>query len=311
MLTMVFNALMPVFGMIMIGYFCGHYKILADHSFEILNRFVIAITLPILTFRSIAHMDPRNLAVPGMFAAVTLGALLTYAISFSIERCSQRSAAEANIAALCSCFSNTGFIGLPIAILALGRESVAPAAVTMLIYSTIVFSLGLVMGEVTTSRGQGTAAGLRLALHATLRNPLVLLATAGVAWSIMRLPLTGPADMLLATLGQATAPCALIAIGIFIAMPRPVPAPGPISRVMVLKLAGHPLITALLLWMLPPIPPLWAKVAVLMAAMPCGASGFVLAGKAGSRALELSAWSITLTTVVSALSLVAVLSWII
>jgi malonate transporter and related proteins len=306
----IFGALMPVFGLILIGYVCGRYDILGDRAFEVLNRFVIAITLPILTFRSIAHMDPANLAVPGMFAAVTLGALLTYGIAFAIERHFGRHGSETNIAALCACFSNTGFIGLPIALLAWGPEAAAPVSVAMLIYSSIVFTIGLVMSEVTASEGHGPAAGLKLAARSIVRNPLILLAVAGCLWSIFRLPLTGPADILLATLAQATAPCALTAIGIFIALPRRSATPGPIGRVVALKLIGQPMITAAILWMLPPIPPLWAKVAILMAAMPSGASSFVLAGKAGRWAMELSAWAVMLTTTLASISLIGILWWL-
>jgi len=77
--------------------------------------------------------------------------------------------------------------------------------------------------------------------------------------------------------------------------------------VVTLKLVVHPLVTAFILWLLPPIPPLWAKVAILMAAMPGGASSFTLAGKAGRWAMELSAWSITLTTVLASVSLAGLL----
>jgi predicted permease len=121
------------------------------------------------------------------------------------------------------------------------------------------------------------------------------------------LPLSGPFDTFLSTLAGATAPCALIAIGLFMALPRRHTAPGPVTRVVLLKLVGHPLATALLLLLLPPIPPLWGKIAVLMAAMPSGASGFVLAGRAGAWAMELSAWVITLSTALAALSLIPIL----
>ncbi|MCP1471750.1 hypothetical protein J3E64_003463 [Sphingobium sp. OAS761] len=303
----IIGALFPVFGLILTGYVCGRYDILGDRAFEVLNRFVIAITLPILTFRSIAHMDPRSLAVPVMILAVTAGALTTYALGFAVERRFGRPTGEANIAALCACFSNTGFIGLPVAMLAFGRDSAAPVAVTMLIYSAIVFTVGLIMSEVSLAQAHGTTTGVKLAARSVIRSPLILLALAGVAWSVLGLPLSGPADMLLATLAQATAPCALTAIGIFIALPRRNAAPGPIGRVVTLKLIGQPLITAGFLLLLPPIPPLWAKVAILMAAMPCGASSFVLAGKAGRWAMELSAWAVTLTTSLASLTLIGVL----
>jgi Predicted permeases len=307
MSTLILGALFPVFGLIVVGFACGKLNVLGDRAFEVLNRFVIQVLLPVLTFRSIAHMDPADLAVPSMFAAVTLGAFATYAIGYFVEHRLGQTAGNANIAALCSCFSNTGFIGLPVAVLALGPQSVAPVAVTMLIYSTIVFTFGLLMSEITGAQGHGALAGAKLAGHAAIRSPLIVMSVAGCLWSVLRLPLAGPVDTLLATLAQATAPCSLCAIGIFIGLPRESAAPGPISRVLALKLAVHPIITAGFLWMLPPISPLWTKVAILMAAMPCGASSFVLAGKAGRWAMELSAWSVMLTTTLAAVSLAGVL----
>lgn len=310
MMKMIFDTIIPVFGLILVGYACGRYNILGERAFEVLNRFVITITLPVLTFRVIATMRPETLAQGTMIAVVTLAALATYAIGFVIEKRLGRTAGEANIAALCACFSNTGFIGLPIALLAFGEESIAPVAVAMVIYSAIVFTVGLVMSEVTAAKGHGAAAGLKLAGLAMLRNPLIVCALAGVGWALLELPLSGPGDVLLSTLAQATAPCALTGIGIFISLPRSQITPAPVGRTVALKLVGHPLITAGLLLLFPPLPPLWSKVAILMAAMPCGASSFVLAGKAGRWAMELSAWAVTLTTTLAAISLVGVLWWI-
>lgn len=306
----ILGALVPVFGLIMLGYGCGRTNLLGDRAFEVLNRFVIGITLPVLTFRSIAQMDPGDLAMPSMFIAVTGGALVTYAIGFGIEKWLGRTSSDANIAGLCSCFSNTGFIGLPVALLTFGEGSVAPVAVAMLIYSAVIFTVSMVVSEIAANHGHGTMKGIRLAARAVSRNALILMAVMGVLWSILRLPLGGPLDVLLETLAQATAPCALTAIGIFIALPRQNAAPAPIGRSLVLKLGVHPLITAGFVMMLPPMPTLWAKTAILMAAMPCGASSFVLAGKAGRWAMELSAWAVTLTTTLASGSLIAVLWWL-
>ncbi|HUD93960.1 AEC family transporter [Sphingobium sp.] len=310
MAMIILGALIPVFGLILLGYGCGRFDLLGDRAFEVLNRFVIAITLPVLTFRSIARMDPADLAQPSMMIAVVGGALATYAIGFAIEKGLGRSGGEANIAGLCASFSNTGFVGLPIALLTFGTDTVAPVAVTMLLYSAVVFTVGVVMSEMAASHGDGMRAGLMLAGRSVARNPLILLSSLGVVWCLLRLPLTGPFDVLLSTLAQATAPCALTAIGIFIALPREKTAPGPIGRALVLKLGVHPLLTAGFILLLPPMPTLWAKMAVLMAAMPSGASSFVLAGKAGRWAMELSAWAVMLSTTSASLSLIAVLWWL-
>ncbi len=306
----ILGALVPVFGLILLGYGCGRTNLLGERAFEVLNRFVITITLPILTFRSIAKMPPQDLAQPWMITAVIGGALATYGIGFAIEKVLGRSSGEANIAGLCGCFSNTGFVGLPIALLTFGEAAIAPVTVAMLLYSAVIFTVGVVLSEMTAHHGHGIATGLRLAGRSVMRNSLILLSTLGVVWCLLRLPISEPLDRLLATLAQATAPCALTAVGIFIALPRETAAPWPIGRTLLMKLGVHPLITAGFVLLLPPMPSLWGKMAILMAAMPSGASSFVLAGKAGRWAMELSAWTVTLTTTLAALSLVVVLWWL-
>jgi len=310
MAYMIVGALVPVFGLILIGFACGRFNVLGERAFEVLNRFVIVITLPVLTFRSIAKMEAADLAVMPMIGAVLGGAFFAYALGYSIERWFGRPAKDANIAGLSSSFSNVGFVGLPIALIAFGQDALGPVAVTMFLYSAVVFTVALLVGEVAANPDDGLVHGLRASGHAIVRSPLIMLALAGVAWAAFRLPLEGPLDVLLQTLASATAPCALTAIGLFISLPRSHAAPGPIGRVVSIKLAVQPAATALLVWLLPPMPPLWGAIAVLTAAMPCGATSFVLAGKAGRWAMELSAWSVTLTTTFATLTLIPVLWWI-
>jgi malonate transporter len=307
MFASILGALVPVFGLIAIGYLCGRIDLLGPRAFEVLNRLVIAVTLPVLTFRTLAHMSPADLSVPAMVAAVLGGAFAIYALGFLIERLAGRDLAEANIAGLAACFSNTGFVGLPVAMLAFGPSSIGPVAIAMALYAAVVFGVGVVISELAREPDGGLAAGLRRAGRAMVRSPLIMLSALGVVWAWAGLPLSGPADTLAATLAGATAPCALIAIGLFIAMPRESAAPAPIARVVLLKLVGHPLATAGLLLLLPPMPPMWGTMAILMAAMPSGASSFVLAGGAGRWAMELSAWAVMLTTVMAALTLIPVL----
>lgn len=307
MFATIVGALLPVFGLIVLGVYLGRIDLLGARAFEVLNRFVIAVTLPVLTFRTLARSDAADLAVPAMIAAVLGGAFLVYALGYAIERFAGRTAAEANIAGLASCFSNTGFVGLPVALLAFGEAALAPVAVTMALYAAVVFGVGVAISELAREQPGGAAAALRRAARAMMRSPLIMLSVLGVGWAMLGLPLSGPFDTLLATLASATAPCALVAIGLFIAQPRAEAAPAPIARVVTMKLVVHPLVTFALLLMLPPIPPLWGAMAVLMAAMPSGATSFVLAGGAGRWAMELSAWAVLLTTTLAALTLIPVL----
>lgn len=303
----ILGALAPVFGLILLGVVLGRMKFLGDRAFEVFNRFVINVTLPVLTFRTLATTAASDLLMPVMIAAVVGGAFIIYALGFVVERLYGRSMVEANIAGLAGCFSNTGFVGLPIALLAFGPQSLGPVAVTMALYSAVIFTVGVLLSEVSTHQDGGFRGALGRAGIAIVRSPLIVLSVTGVAWSLIGLPLDGPLDTFLKTLADATAPCALVAVGLFMALPRKSAAPGPITRVVLMKLIAHPTATALLLLVLPPIPPLWGAIAILMAGMPSGASSFVLAGRAGAWAMDVSAWAITLTTALAALSLIPIL----
>ena len=85
MLLTILSALAPVFGLILVGLACARGKLLPDQAFEVLNRLDIALTLPVLTFRSIAHMPASDLASPQMIVAVAGGALAIYALAFALE----------------------------------------------------------------------------------------------------------------------------------------------------------------------------------------------------------------------------------
>ena len=128
-------------------------------------------------------------------------------------------------------------------------------------------------------------------------------------WAGLGLPLNGPVDVMLETLGAATAPCALTAIGLFMARPSAPAEPAVISRIVGLKLIAQPLVTLGLVLLLP-MPSLWAKIAIVMAGMPTGTSSFILAGRAGRWAMETSARAIIVSTLGSAVTLVPLL-WIV
>jgi predicted permease len=178
----------PVFGLILLGFGCSRRHVLGDRAFEVLNRFVITVTLPVLAFRALAQMHAGDLAVPGIIAAVLDGAFAIYAIGYSIERALGQTIVESNIAGLAACFSNTGFAGLPIVLLTYGPASLAPGAVAMALYASIVFALAIFISEMATDDG-GIVRGLRRAGRAVCRSPLIVLCVLGTVWSVLDWPL--------------------------------------------------------------------------------------------------------------------------
>lgn len=310
MIWPIVSSLLPVFGMILLGFVCGKRDVLGDRGFEVLNRFVIALSLPVLTFRTIAKMNTAGSALPTMIVAVLGGALGIYAIAFVVGRLLRRAPADANVVALATSYSNTAFVGLPIVYILFGPASLAPTAVAAALNAAVIFSIAVLMADLVAPEATGGWAGVKAAARTVSRNPLILSGVLGAIWAGLRLPLSGPADVLLETLSAATAPCALMAIGLFMARPSAPAEPAVMARIVGLKLIAQPLLTLGLVMILPPMPPLWAKIAVIMAGMPTGTSSFILAGRAGRWAMETSARAIILSTLGSAVTLVPLL-WIV
>ncbi len=175
-----------------------------------------------------------------------------------------------------------------------------PASLSVLINSVFIMTGAVLILEFTRARVSGGAlVNIAKAIGA---NPLLWAVVIGLVLSITGAALPVSIERLLGLLGQAAAPSALVAIGLFLAG-RPVArllASAALSSVA--KLALFPLVVWLLTLLVFPLEPLWAIVAVLMAGMPVGANAFVIAGHYGVRVADASA-AIVVTTAISLVSL--------
>ena len=91
----------------------------------------------------------------------------------------------------------------------------------------------------------------------------------------MKIPL--PVERFATLLAAAAGPCALFAIGLFVSQLSIRDGVAASWPSVALKLVLHPLLMARLAFWLLPVDPFWAKVAVVCASLPLGATAFVLA----------------------------------
>jgi len=91
----------------------------------------------------------------------------------------------------------------------------------------------------------------------------------------IRIPV--PVERFASLLAAAAGPCALFAIGLFVSQLSIRAGAAASWQSSVLKLALHPLLMALLAFYVLPMDPFWAKIAVVCASLPLGATAFVLA----------------------------------
>lgn len=300
------DVVLPIFGVVFLGYFAGWWGILGSQGVAALNGFVFYFSFPVMLFGTLAR-SPLAVLLNGPFAGAYLGGtLLTFALAMLFGRyVLRRSPPEAVAQGANASCCNTGYIGIPLLAAAYGERALVPASVAAILTAAVTV-MGLVIAfEIAVGKGSGFKTVPRLA-KALASNPLLLASLAGVAWSLTGLSLPKPLDAFTLLFGAAAPPGALFAIGLFLGTQPFRLSLGEIGWQVACKLCLQPAITfALVLWLFP-MDPLWTAAAVISGALPGAATSFLLAQQYGTYVHPTSA-AILVSTVFSVGTLAALL----
>lgn len=298
----IFNVVLPVFAIILTGYACGRLGALGPASSEAINKFVYFVSLPVLLFYSMARVVPAQIFNWHYLGAFAAGSIIATVLGILFARYVFRTRlAEQSMFGMVSIFGNTGYMGIPLCIVAFGPEGALPAIVATVFQTIIMIPFYAVMIEADL-RGEK---GLKAALEVTKslgRNPLMIASVAGIAWSFTGLALPASVETFCSILSGAAGPSALFAIGLFMVGKPLFHGFSEVAAVSVIKLLVHPLITYVFFMYVFDVEPLWRAVGVLMAALPAGAMCFVVAQNYNVYVQRTSA-AILLSTIVAVLTL--------
>jgi malonate transporter and related proteins len=301
---------LPIFALIFAGWLARRIGVLGAAATTELNRFVVFLALPALLFDVTAHAHWSTIWKPGFIGAFGLSSLAIFTLTVLIRRGEGRPLADAALDGLNAGYANTGFMGFPLALVAFGPEALAPTTVATILTVCAVFAVAIVLIE-TGLRGEADATGQggarspvwRTVGGSLLRNPLLVAPALGALVPSLGLALPAPVETFLKLLGGAASPCALVALGLFLAQKRERQSgQGRVAGLLVgLKLAAHPLLAYGLGRYLFDLPPLLLHVAVLMAALPTGTGPFMLA-EFYRREADLTATVVLVSTVLAVLT---------
>ncbi len=243
------------------------------------------------------------------FLAGVVGATLACAAAgFALSAwISGGSPQEHTMRALNASFSNTGYLGIPLVTMAYGPEAALPAAMATVATNVMLFAGSLTLLELFDRQHPAHGRGIALALLGTARSPLIWPIALAILLVALDLSLPLPVMRLADLLAGAAGPGALFALGLFVSRQSMREGMRAAWPGVALKLALHPLIAAVVFYGLLQVDPLWAKVAVVGASLPLGATAFVLAQRYKVLEVETSC-SAVLSTALSVLSVSALMA---
>jgi malonate transporter and related proteins len=267
----------PVFGLILCGYLAGAFGVLGMQSSEALNRFVYYFALPALLFIFVARAPLDRIFYWPFLAAWGGSLIVTYALTAVLGKLLYRDHfAAIGLRAMNASFANTGYMGIPLAITAFGDDAALPAIIATAVMSIVLIGPTITLIETGMSRQPNAGLVARDVTFALAKNPLIVSVVAGALVPIFGIPLPLALAKFFDLLSAAAGPCALFAIGLFISSQSLGKHVSEASLVTGVKLIVHPLVAWLLVTIFR-VEPLWATVAILMAALPAGVNCFVLA----------------------------------
>jgi hypothetical protein len=276
----VVTVVIPVFAIVLAGYACGRFRLLGPGGSEALNGFVYFAALPALFFGALAKVELAQIFNWPYLAAYLLGLVASAAVALAVGRSVFRTRGAAlavqNMGAI---FANTGYMGIPLAITAFGREAALPAILLTVVNGALVMGLYILWIEAQRSTASRRLHVARDALVGVFKSPLVLSAIAGILASAFAIEVPAPLLTFCDIMGAAAPPAALFAMGLFMVGKSLKGDLIEISAISTLKLIVHPLATlAVVLWLIP-VDPDWRRVLLLLAALPTGSLVFVLASQ--------------------------------
>lgn len=275
-LSVLSTSILPVFGLLALGFGMGRFGWTSQDEARALNRFSMLVAGPALMFSLLATVDARAFSVDALGVYVWAGWIL-FALAFVVARyILQRGPREAVLLGMSVMFVNTLLYIWPISFLIYGAPAALPITAIVAWDSAISFSIFICAMEIMTP-----GRSLLQATGRILRNPILLSVAAGIAMNLARIPVPVPLDRFTAFAGSAAAPLTLFAVGVILSAQSIWP-----DRTTVVMSALKLLVLPGIVWIgtsLFAVTGNWADLSLLAAAGPSGAMAFALAVLYGVR----------------------------
>jgi malonate transporter len=312
-LAQIAQIVLPVFGLIGVGYVAAWTGLLTRATGEALADFVFTIPIPLLLFRTLSSAE-MPAAVPwGLWGAYFAGMAFTWALSDAVVRIIfGRDGRAGVVAGIAGTYSNLVLIGIPLILASFGSAGAVPLFLLIAIHMPVVMIISTILVERARpaddpDRANGVAAIARkIVVDGMLRNPIMLGILTGSLWRFTGLNIGDIPASIIDNLGAAAVPCALFAMGMSLRNYGIGGNLAPAMTVGLLKLAVMPLVVWLVADRIAHLPPLWTAVAVTAAAVPTGVNAYLMANHFGT-GHGLASNCITLTT---AAGVVTVALWL-
>ena len=306
----VIDIILPIFGILLIGYTTASFGWFDQTAVRGLTRYVFDFAVPMLLLRTIATTSLPEVIPWDYLAAYYLGTLTVLFTGIFITWVFwKRTFSERVINAFSGCFSNTVLLGIPVILLAFGERATLPLFVIIGTHGLIMLPLFTIMLEMGKSGRAPIPTVIARTSYGLFTNPLIIGLLSGVACNLFEITLWKPLDEMAKLLGDSVTPGALFALGATLSGFREKIQWQEVPLFVIMKTIIHPLIVGVLATQVFDIRnTTWVQVLVMLAAMPTGVNPFLFASRYNV-GQSVSSGTVFISTIFSIFSLSALLAY--
>jgi len=269
-----------VFSLVALGYLAGFTGYLRPASGEGISDFAVSVAMPLLLFQTMVRSDFHGVAPWSLWGAYFTAVAITWTAGhFVTTRIFGRDARAGVVGGVSSAYSNVVLLGAPFILGVFGPSGFEVLSLLVSVHLPVMMMISIVLFEMFGRNSDDPVHPLRIIRNFLRRlfiNPLIIGILAGLAWRLSGVPLPGLATRLVDALADTAGPVALFAMGLSLRRFGISGNVRPALALSVLKLLLMPALVLALVWLLG-LPPLTAKVAVVVAALPSGINSYLIA----------------------------------
>jgi predicted permease len=206
-----FDAVLPLFLIILGGILFSRTKMASEQWVEILNRFALWIGFPALVITLLSRLDLSGGHYNRMMMVNSVYFIICTLLAFPYSRLFRFTRLRRRTFFLILAYGNVTYLGIPVLQTVLGDEGLKAGALLSAVYVFWLLTLGLLLVE---TGGDKPFHPGQLALK-LLTNPLLLSVVIGLFLAITRLQLPGILSRSLSMVAQSVTPLVLFSLGIF------------------------------------------------------------------------------------------------
>lgn len=290
----VVNALVPVFGLIFLGWFLGARRVIPVEGQQTLGIITFKLFMPVLLFSGLARADLAEAMSPLLLLFYFIPAI---AVFLGINLLMHRRLRRPSSMGLAASYSNNVLVGIPLITVMLGVDSLVYLFAILVFHSLVLFTLQSLYNAFWGGGDEGLD---WRSLLASLANPLIIGLALGALVNLSGLPIPPPLWRIVELLAAAALPVALLMLGMSLSGYR-LHLSGSMLLLTLSKLLVFPALVLGAGLLIPGLNPTAHAVLVLMAACPTGVN--VLAFSMGQGDVRIISSVIFLSTLLAAVTL--------